>query len=394
MRWLDKPQRRLIAMMGGLCFFAALLEYLIPKPLPFIRLGLAQLPLLLAVDLLGFPAFLVLTAVKIIGQALISGSLLSYLFLFSLGGTAASALLMYGLRRLFGKKLISFLGLSVAGALASNVVSLTLARFLVFGDSVRYAVVPVLALGILTGTLLGLCAEYFSRHSLWYKSQGDNIEGMESPAKPLPLEVEPSRNPEAQKAPFFLPSDLAIAGLCMAAALLSPSVLLVRAIQFFFFALLCWISGRRFKPHVTALVILTVTFFNLLIPYGEILYTAGPLVISSGALAGGLYRGLTLGGLFMVSRFSIRRGLVLPGLLGEILSEALGVFAALSEEPLKLRTKADRAGFLGQLDHLLVGIQKKEPQGAVPKGAGPGVFKSRLVLLGLVTLAWMPVLLV
>ena len=162
---------RTLSLLGGFCFFLSTLEFMVPKPLPFIRLGLANLPLLLALDIMPFSSFMILSAVKICGQALISGTLFSYVFLFSLGGTGASALLMYALHRGLGKERISLIGIGAAGALASNGVQLVLAYFFIFGDSVRYVAVPVLALGLVTGSLLGAAGEYFTRHSAWYREQ-------------------------------------------------------------------------------------------------------------------------------------------------------------------------------------------------------------------------------
>ena len=168
MRSPGKLNLRLISLLGGFCFFLSTIEFIIPKPLPFIRLGLANFPLLLALDLLPFPSFMLLAAVKITGQALISGTLFSYVALFSLGGTAVSALVMFAIRRGLGRERISLIGVSVAGALASNGMTLLLAYFLVFGDSVRYMAAPVLAMGIVTGTLLGILCENFIKKSQWY----------------------------------------------------------------------------------------------------------------------------------------------------------------------------------------------------------------------------------
>ena len=41
----------LVAFMGALCLFFSTIEYLFPKPFPFFRLGLANLPVLLSFDL-------------------------------------------------------------------------------------------------------------------------------------------------------------------------------------------------------------------------------------------------------------------------------------------------------------------------------------------------------
>jgi heptaprenyl diphosphate synthase len=160
--------RKSAALLGAFCLFLSTIEYMIPKPLPFMRIGIANLPLILALDIFPFKPFLILVGIKVLGQALITGTLFSYIFLFSLAGTVASALTMYGLRRLLGERRIGFTGLSVAGALLSNGTQLVLARLFVFGAGVRYIVPPFLAMGLVTGVALGLFCEYFTGRSRWY----------------------------------------------------------------------------------------------------------------------------------------------------------------------------------------------------------------------------------
>jgi heptaprenyl diphosphate synthase len=167
----DAGYRKTVALLGAFCMFLSTIEYMIPKPLPFMRLGIANLPLILGLDIFPLRHFLILAGIKIMGQALVAGSLFSYVFLFSLAGTAVSALSMYVLRRLFGRKLIGFTGLSIFGALLSNAVQLFLARLFVFGPGIRYAVPPFLAMGLITGAALGIFCECFSARSLWYQEQ-------------------------------------------------------------------------------------------------------------------------------------------------------------------------------------------------------------------------------
>ncbi|MCX7655096.1 MAG: Gx transporter family protein [Treponemataceae bacterium] len=157
-----------LALLGGLSYFLSTIEYMIPKPLPFMRLGIANLALMLGIDILSFPHFLLLVFLKVLGQAVISGSLLSYVFLFSVGGTLSSALCMYGLRKLIAPSLISFTGISTVGALVSNGVQLLMARFIIFGESAFYLVPPVLLFGFITGFALGAFCESFLSHSQWY----------------------------------------------------------------------------------------------------------------------------------------------------------------------------------------------------------------------------------
>lgn len=157
----------LVAFFGALCLFFATIEYLFPKPFPFFRLGLANLPVLLALDI--FPASLVLLLVllKVLGQGLVNGTLASYVFLFSVGGSFASALVMIGAHRLFGRR-VSLVGISLFGALASNVVQIYLSIRFIFGLSAWIIAPLFLGLGAASGLAVGLFANRFARRSEWY----------------------------------------------------------------------------------------------------------------------------------------------------------------------------------------------------------------------------------
>ena len=165
--------RKTIALLGACCLFLSAVEYLIPKPLPFMRLGLANLPLMIALDIFPFGGYMILVCLKIFGQAIITGTLFSYVFLFSVTGTLFSALVMFLLRRLFGspgREKISFIGIGTAGAMVSNIAQLSLARLFIFQDAV-YVAPPFLLAGLITGIALGAFCEVFTQKSLWYQSR-------------------------------------------------------------------------------------------------------------------------------------------------------------------------------------------------------------------------------
>jgi heptaprenyl diphosphate synthase len=155
------------ALLGAFCFFLSALEYMIPKPLPFMRLGIANLPILLAADLLPLPWYLALALVKVFGMSVISGSLFSYVALFSLAGTMTAALVMWTAQKAFGRH-VSAVGVSILGAVVSNAAQMAIASVLVFGQAVRLIAPPFLAAGLVTGLLLGLFAERFVKESRWY----------------------------------------------------------------------------------------------------------------------------------------------------------------------------------------------------------------------------------
>jgi heptaprenyl diphosphate synthase len=169
LRSLQNPEtRKTLALLGAFCLFLSTIEYMIPKPMPFMRIGIANLPLMLALDIFPFQAFLVLVAIKVLGQALITGTLFSYIFLFSLAGTSLSALSMYALRRILGSGRISMIGIGTMGAMVSNVTQLALAWVFIFGSSTRYIAPPFLTAGLVTGIALGAFCEVFIRRSQWY----------------------------------------------------------------------------------------------------------------------------------------------------------------------------------------------------------------------------------
>lgn len=161
-------ETHLIAMLAAFCLFFSIIEYLIPKPLPFMRLGLANLPILIALSLFPSRKVLLLVLLKILGQGLINGTLFSYIFLFSTAGSLASGFIMILTYRGL-KHRVSLLGVSMLGALASNFVQLLLARYFIFGQSALIIGPPFLIIGTISAIMLGIFAERFTEQSEWYK---------------------------------------------------------------------------------------------------------------------------------------------------------------------------------------------------------------------------------
>ena len=160
--------KKLLPFLAALCLFLAAVEYAIPKPLPFLRLGLANLPVIVALFLLSSRDIYKLILLKIIGQALITGTLFSYIFAFSAAGSLASGLTMMGVHRLF-KNRISCIGLSLAGAAANNLAQLAVARLILFGSATKYIAPILLISGAVTGLLLGIFTQLFIEKSKWFR---------------------------------------------------------------------------------------------------------------------------------------------------------------------------------------------------------------------------------
>src|SRR4030042_1751870 len=162
--------RDLVAFLGGLCLFLSTIEYLVPKPVPFLRIGIANLPLLVGLDLLSPGQLLAVAVLKVIGQGMVSGTLATYVFLFSAAGTFASALAMLAVRRLAGPRM-SLVGVSVTGALLSNIAQIGLAIGPdLIGRGAWVIAPPFIAAGTVSSAPLGRVAERFSRSSRWLAS--------------------------------------------------------------------------------------------------------------------------------------------------------------------------------------------------------------------------------
>ena len=389
-----------ISLLGGLCFFLSLIEYMIPKPLPFIRIGISNMPLILAIDLLPFPGFILLVFLKIIGQALITGTLFSYVFVFSLGATLASSIMMYVMRKLFGEKGISLIGISAAGAMVSNSVQLLLAYFIIFGRSVYYMAVPVYIVGIISGIFLGYICEYFKNNSLWYAGNinaGNNInDGLPKSSSLTEKKVSPSM---PKKLPLlftkkYSSEELALTGFIMLLAFLFNTNTFTRILQAVFFFLLALLSGKKINYLMTFFTMSIIAFFSLLVPYGEILFNIASFRITWGALQSGLNRAFTLTGLLMLSRFCIGRDLSFPGFFGEIISDAFRVFSKME------KIKLNRKDWLYGVDEVLISLEKRhdgqdKAVREIPDKPNPSLKKrifhtGQLFLVLIIIIAWLP----
>jgi heptaprenyl diphosphate synthase len=312
------------------------------------RVGLANLPLLLALHipadgdrpknsrgqtsalpgqlrpaalLLFSPRnYCLLILLKILGQALVTGTLFSYVFLFSLAGSLSSAAAMYGLRRLFGAR-ISLAGTGIAGAFVSNSAQLVLARFFLFGESALYLAPPFLAVGIASGAALGIFAGVFAAQSEFLRRAARAVDaaGTVDAARTgtggtvSPREIKPP----LPRLPFFF------AALALAAAFLASSALAVKAALFLLFWLLTALSGKKPRIVFTVAVMAGITACNLFPPFGRVLAEWGPFTIALGSLENGVRKAISVEALIMLSKLIVPSMPKLPGPFGKLLAKTL-----------------------------------------------------------------------
>jgi heptaprenyl diphosphate synthase len=172
--------------------------------------------------------------------------------------------------------------------------------------------------------------------------------------------------------------------LIMPALLFNPSTE-YRVIQFLFFWFLAWLSGKKTNFIFTILITVLIILFNLIIPYGRVLFSVGAFRITSGALEAGIHRAVTLQALIMLSKVTIRQDLKIPGTFGQLLGESLQMFSALMSRKLRLTEK----NIIVEIDNLMLELSKEElPESSVqeiqtkPTGC--------IVLIAVIIISWFP----
>jgi heptaprenyl diphosphate synthase len=142
----------------GLVIF--MFEIYIPRPLPWMKPGLANIASLLALYMFGVQAaFIVFISRAVIGS-LVLGTLLNPVFILSIGGGIAAASVMAFTKR-FGEKFFSIFGVSILGAVVHNVVQLILVAVIIIHQTEIFYLLPaMLVSGLFTGIIVALISYY------------------------------------------------------------------------------------------------------------------------------------------------------------------------------------------------------------------------------------------
>ena len=183
---------------------------------------------------------------------------------------------------------------------------------------------------------------------------------------------------------LFSANALFVTGLILIPAFLFVPMTFFRISLFLFFWFLAWLSGRKNKPLLTILVIFFIVAFNLVFPIGQVLHTIGAFRITSGALAIGIHRAITLAGLIMLSRITIRRDLKIPGLFGELIGESLRLYSIIMNQ----RHRITRKNLISDIDLMMVELSK---EGEEVQQDGT-TFASRTKPLGFIIIAVVTIL--
>lgn len=315
-----------LTFFAALCFFLSAVEAAIPRPLPFFRLGLANIPVMMSFVCMSKKQSWALVLLKVALQGLAGGTLFSYITIFSLAGTIASALAMMILYNFFyNVGLVSWTGISLAGALANNLAQLVAAYFIMFGSSVKVFAPWMLSISFVSAILLGFFVQRMADQSKFMELVKAESKGS------LFLGNEESSDCKTSMADgiYFILGALGFI------AMVAVKKAVFAAVLFLLFAALSWYRTKKISVLPSLIIISCITLVNLLTPYGRILFSAGTFHVTAGALEGGFVRGAKLCTMVFISRTIISPTLKLPGKAGLFVKNVFAATALLSQNKIK-----------------------------------------------------------
>ena len=293
--------KKKIAYLSALTLLFSYAELLLPRIVPFFRLGLGNAAILMAFEM-PFPPFLLLSVIKAIAASLMGGTLFSPFFIISLAQSVSSACLMYGLFRLnkvCRSKLLSIYGISLAGSALSAFVQIWLCT-LYLGEGTFSLLGPMFLFNTASGIITALIAEFMSAGKL--KAQAvpaDSATSVEADA--AHSNADSTQKPRKNYNPavqicFAVALILACAGIFFLESIpiLCAALVVSFVLQIF--------SGRKIFiiPHISLWLFVLIS--SLLSPNGKVLYNLWNFSITEGALLIGIEKALKLSAVSALSQ--------------------------------------------------------------------------------------------
>jgi heptaprenyl diphosphate synthase len=151
----SSPVRKLtmIALLASVGIALFVLESYIPMPLPFLKIGLANISSVVALMLLGTASMIAVVLLRVVVGSFLIGTFMSPAFLLALSAGVASAIAMGVVRKITGT-LFSVVGLSLLGAFTHGITQLLVVRFVYVQNAAVVHLLPLLLTSSLVGGLI------------------------------------------------------------------------------------------------------------------------------------------------------------------------------------------------------------------------------------------------
>ena len=270
-----------IAFLASLSLIYSYIEFLLPRPVPFLRLGFSN-AIILSALFLDFPSFFILCIIKSICSSFISGTLFSPFFLISFAQSISSGLIMYCVKNL---KIISVYGISLLGAACSAVVQIFLCS-LYLGKGTLSLLWIMLIFSIFSGII-----------TAWLSQKIELPESFD--LKENSYEAPENSSLRQKKLSSIFKIILIIILSCVIFATGNIYLLVLLFVITFVIQL---ISRRRFfiMPHI--FMWLFVFLSSIFMPGGKILFSFWKITVTDGAINSALIKALKLSSSMMLSQ--------------------------------------------------------------------------------------------
>lgn len=154
-----------LSMLLSISVVLGLLESLIPifsGVIPGIKLGLANIVIVYAIYKFSFKDALYISILRVFLIGLLRTGIFSITFFFSLSGAVISLIFMYLVKK-YTK--LSIVGVSIVGAIFHSVGQIIIAIIFLSNINIIYYLPILLISSVITGILVGLCADKIIQYS-------------------------------------------------------------------------------------------------------------------------------------------------------------------------------------------------------------------------------------
>ena len=150
-----------IIFFAFLSSFIAAIENMFPRPIPYFRIGFSFIIILMVLDSFNLKELLLMIAIKNISVAIVFAYILTPPFYLGITGGVMSVIVMKVMRNF--KNIFSIFGVSIAGALVSNLSQAILSQYLFNLPDIKFLILPVLIISLITGSIIGIFTIIFNR---------------------------------------------------------------------------------------------------------------------------------------------------------------------------------------------------------------------------------------
>ena len=292
----------LVSHLAAMSLLFSLLDMLLPRPLPFFKVGFSNIVLLISLGTLSWREYFALSILKGILSSYIAGTILSPFLLLSISSSISSAVIMYVLFKGL-KDRMSRYGISMWGAFSSTLAQTALAS-LYIGKGIFQILSPFIIFSTLSSLVVAYCSYKFE----------------------IPVCIPQCENEKGRKANF--PDLLFPLPALFSITLAKENFVLL---LFLFTSLLFLkLERRKILPGAYITLFLASLFSALVIPRGEVLFHIIGFPITRISLSIGLENALTLSSTVALS-LALSRFMPMPSLFGKTLSRFFAMEDELNE---------------------------------------------------------------